>query len=247
MSRKRKASDKGKSRSLTSRKTRFKDVSAAQFENTSFHREVPVLSAEPPKAGFETQVPRRMREMQRAMQIAKDREAGKQVTWRAHREDLPRPPHQARQKKKKRKAEADAPAPESAEGESAAGPSPHADAASATGEGTARRNNKRQRTADSTSELSVAAVGRASPKHAQAAGSKLEFVRSKRTKFGETNTAPPDIRVGGQLRKKLEQRSAAAALKANEVARQREAAIQAYAAAKAARREQQRTDAGGKG
>ena len=94
----------GEKRSLTARKTHFKNVSNAMLENTSFHREASVLNAEPLKKGFETHVPRKVREMRAAMQRVKDMEAGKHVAWRPHREDVPKPKHERVPKRKRAEA-----------------------------------------------------------------------------------------------------------------------------------------------
>ena len=58
-------------------------------------------------------------------------------------------------------------------------------------------------------------------------------------KFGETNDAPPTLKVSGQLSKKVAAAhgvDAAAQAKTDALARQRQSAMEAYAKAKAARR-----------
>ena len=235
----RKGGHKGKSRTLTSRKTRFKDVSAAKLDTPFSHM------AEPPKAGFEMHMPRKMREMQLAMQRVKDREAGIRVEWRAHREDLPRP-QQPRNWNKKRKAEDVA---------TAASGTIHADAAlpsrgdaDAFG-GRASRPNSELKSKKAKKAIDAASVGAvvagSDLKHSSQQSSRLvEGVRGPR--FGETNAAPPVLLVGGQLKKKMvaqrakQQKHGGGAM--IDIARQREQAIKAYAMAKAARREGARAE-----
>ena len=62
----------------------------------------------------------------------------------------------------------------------------------------------------------------------------------KPVKFGSTNDAPPTLLVGGHL-KKVANAARAGAAKADALARQRAAAIQAYAEAKKKRRLEERS------
>jgi hypothetical protein len=218
----RKGGSKSKNRSLTSRKTKFKDVSSAMLDN-AYSKKSGAVAADPPKAGFDTQVPRKMREMMWAMQRAKDKEAGKHVAWRAHREDLPRPERVRPAKKRK--------------GDHAEDTPPSRDAADGAGASVVEPDAKQKR-AKVASNGPVSEVHDAvQQKHARASTSSkpIDFERSKAPKFGATNMAPPEIRVGGQLKKKLLQQQA----KADLIARQRDDAMKAYAAAKLARRQGQ--------
>ena len=230
-------------RTLTSRKTRFKNVSSAKLDAPLSHM------PDPPKAGFEMHMPRKMREMQLAMQRVKDREAGIHVEWRAHREDLPRP-QQPKNWNKKRKAEDPA---------TAASGTVHADAtlqsrgdADALG-GRANKPNselKSKKAKKAKGAVGVGAVGvgavvaGSNLKHSSQQSSRpIEGLRGPR--FGETNAAPPTLLVGGQLKKMVakraqQQKHGAGAM--IDIARQREQAIKAYAMAKAARREGARAE-----
>lgn len=216
-----------KGRSLSSRKKRLKDVSSALLESEPYHRRQGTQMAEPPKHDFETQLPRKMREMMQAVQRAKDKEAGRRVEWRAHREDMPKPKQPSSRKRKHEQADM-SPDTAGGYGDSAANVSDvkrirkrPQDAADGAGAAVPHGNDEQYLPRPSSKESSKP----------------IDFVRSKAPRFGETNVAPPDIRVGGQLKKKLQEQRVAAQ-KADIIARQREAAIKAYAAAKAARREQ---------
>ena len=90
------------SRSLTSRK-RAKDVSMAMLENV--YTRDKMLADAAPRGDFETAMSRSSREIQRAMQLVKDKEAGLSTNpFFYHREDLPRSPSEPHRKKKKRSA-----------------------------------------------------------------------------------------------------------------------------------------------
>lgn len=217
----------GQKRSLTARKTHFKSVSnyAANMENNDFHRGAGSLMAEPPKAGFETHIPRKVREMQAAMQRVKDMEAGKKVAWRAHREDVPRPKTERPQK---RKRNAEDPATDKNE-DAAAQTSGNAEAAVFS-----QQDRKR---AEAVAEP-TAAIAAAAKKLAGAIKKKPhDHVVEKRPRFGDTNAAPPTLQIGGQLKKKIAEQRVAQGKEAR-LSLQREQAIAAYAAAKAAKREE---------
>ena len=72
------------------------------------------------------------------------------------------------------------------------------------------------------------------------AKARKDFPRAEPVKFGSTNDAPPTLLVGGHL-KKVANAARAGAAKADALARQRAAAIQAYAEAKKKRRLEERS------
>ena len=224
---------KGKSRTLTSRKKHFKDVTSATLENTAYHRDRFGQVADAPKKNFDAQVPRKMREMMQAMQRMKDREAGKQVQWRAHREDVPRP----NQPKfnKKRKAEAAPSNPDD-------GKQPRDDDEAESSADKKRQKSTKQAPLPPPAVAALLRGGSSSgadksaqQQKQQRPGKPTEFAKAKAAKFGSTNDAPPDLRIGSQLKKQMMKQRAKEAM----LIQQREVAVAAYANAKKARREEQ--------
>jgi hypothetical protein len=221
-----------KSRSLASRK-RHKDVSGAMFENTSYHAQASAISGEAPKAGFETAVPRRVREMQRAMEQMADREAGKPSTWRpAHREDLPRP---QQQKKQHASTKTQSSARDFAAGDEARRPKEGAVSELAGRDRTRghdhvdtnlQRGKKRPKPEGSDEQPDLAREDRNQKQRRP-----HEATAARVPKFGETNAAPPELLIGGNLKKMAARSAQQTAM----LARQREQAIANYKKAKAAR------------
>ena len=233
MARKSSQRNKGKSRTLSSRR-RFKDFSTGMYENTAFEKGQ--KGAEPPRKGFETHVPRKMREMQLAIQRVKDMEAGKQVHWPKSREDVPRP-QQPRFKKQKKSAAADADDDAVPASSSSAPPQPEP---SQKSQQPFQLPSQQKRKAESIDQPT--SVDKKRPKLSTDSAKPVDFARAKPAKFGATNAAPPTLHVGGHFKKVMQQKKAMDldARKADALARQREKALTAYAAAKAARREKQK-------
>lgn len=240
-----------KSRSLASRK-RHKDVSSAMFENTSFEREADRLSIEPLKAGFDTALPRSFREMQKQIQLMKDAEAGKPVKRYVPHEDMPRP-NQPREKfgGKKSKAKNDAAAQGVSNSQNEGGSKDEYAFANSfvdrnknkqkgggEGQGDKAAAGKKRKLEEPVDEASEAGLPRFH--ESSRAKARKDFPRAEPVKFGSTNDAPPTLLVGGHL-KKVANAARAGAAKADALARQRAAAIQAYAEAKKKRRLEERS------
>lgn len=200
------------------------------MEGAVQRQEATTWNAAPPKANFESHVPRKMREMQMAMQRVKDIEAGKKVTWRAHREDLPKPQHA----KNKRKAEAAA---------SNVRPRYEDDATPADEQGPSKKQKKKQGMDDAAAPTTAAAAqGRALlATKALLAGRepRVAAPEKKVARFGETNAAPPVLQISGRLQKQMLQQRSATQRAEDLQARQREQALKAYHAAKAQKRAEQ--------
>lgn len=234
-------------RSLTSRK-RAKDVSSAHIDNV-YSKEKMIADAVP-RADFETALPRAVRNIQKSMQRLKDRESGVQTKPQYfYREDLPRSSNEPHRKKKKMKMAAGEQSTATAEVQPA-----QIDGGDGQQQGKSKHKNKRKDPDAMPGETDVRYVstevadthtaGVGSRIHAlgQALGAKkrrigqAEDTRVRVPRFGETNDAPPSLVIGGQLSKQIA-RVTGAASKMDAIARQRQIAIEAYAKAKAARRE----------
>ena len=245
------------SRSLASRK-RVKDVSGAMFENTSFHREASKLNIEPLKAGFDTALPRAFREMQKRIQQVKDAEAGKPVKRYVPHPDMPRPA-QPREKiggkkaKKKGMDEADKDGTVESKGDYAfadsfvrkskgGGEGQGVAAADAASVGEAGKKRKLEPPKDEAEAAGLPRFHESSRAKGGSSSTKLaDFPRAERVKFGSTNDAPPTLLVGGNL-KKAANAARASTAQVDSLARQRAAAISAYAEAKKKRRLEQRAE-----
>ena len=225
---------KGKrhARSLSSRK-RLKDVSTAIPDDYGRFASDKFL-ADPPKKDMDAKLPRKLMMMQHAIARMHQIEAGeKPRPPRWSQPDGPRPeqPH-TKVKKQQRalsaaKSEGAGPAREpSVEDEISALP---------------RLTGKSARSTPSAVAQNAAAAAAASAGKKRQREEQHEFSekRQRVPKFGETNDAPPTLKVSGQLSKKVAAAhgvDAAAQAKTDALARQRQSAMEAYAKAKAARR-----------
>ena len=231
---------KGKkhARSLSSRK-KAKDMTSATptWERFASDRHL----AEPPKKDFD-EMPRKMREMQKAIERMKQREAGGPFKpFYSHREDKPKPAPFKGQQQQQQSGQHSSSLPPSQQQQQqqskhkrkqmqdAATPMPSAD------EFVPPRLGKTSLPSTANAAGTAAGVKRSREEPVDGDGTQ----RVQKPRFGETNDAPPTLVVGGQLSKKLAAARSLAAgeqAKAEALARQRQGAIDAYAKAKAARR-----------
>lgn len=238
---------KQRSQSLASRK-RAKDVSSAMFENTSFHAEAKGLLVDAPKKGYETAVPRKLLEMQKAMARVTDKQAGRTVTWRAHRESVPKPKSANEGNRPPKKMAQQGDTPTAANAEVSRGGA--VDSGNSSGGGgiggeptieslprlkqppprqaTPQGGDASQRTASARD--AAALVGQKRAREGDRGG-------PQRAKFGETNAAPPTLLVGGRLKKQAQAARNSAQAREDALARQRAQVQAAYAQMKAARRQ----------
>ena len=211
--------------------------------------------AEPPKGDFENALPRGAAMIQRAMKQLAEYEAGSKKRpgfW--HREDKPKPKAErgkhvdAAVSQRSVAKTADTSKQEGGGSDSVDKKSKHkqsitqpADLPSADSFVPPRMNftkdsaaSKSQSNASKDTHLYAgpAAKKRRSEDHA----SMVDTQRVRVPKFGETNDAPPTLFIGGQLSKKLAASRKAEQARADELAIQRQSAIESYARAKAARR-----------
>lgn len=229
-------------RSLASRK-KAKDVSMAILDN-AFSKADRYL-ADAPKQDCETGLTRGAKEMQRTIQRMRDREAGIAKPQPVHREDLPKPPRKqdADQRGSKKGARPGKPAAVDAS-ESNGGSMQTGGGARTMNDGAAMDSSARARAP------TVGPAGAAGGSSGAGSGGLGVVSGSKkrprdhpeeppRAKFGDTNTAPPTLLIGGNLSKQVAA-ARVAALKVDAIERQRETVLANYAKVKAARRDAQR-------
>ena len=208
--------------------------------------------AEPPKSNFEESIPRGMREMQRAIKRMQQQEEGVYKPRPLYREDMPR---SEGSKLKDPKGRAPDRSRESAVGSDAAASGrskkeqrsfAHPDESAkvshsgteAIGKGSVdgQRSSAADVRSGGFSEGVVALLhGGAGKKRGREHDMQSKAPRAPR--FGETNDAPPALVIGGQLSRLVAAARTKANNKADEIARQRQHAIDSYRAAKAARRD----------
>lgn len=226
---------KGKrhARSLSSRK-RLKDVSTAIPDDYGRFASDKFL-ADPPKKDMDAKLPRKLMMMQHAIARMHQIEAGeKPRPPRWSQPDGPRPEQPHTKVKKQQRGALSAAKSEGAEG--AREPSVEDEISALP-----RLTGKSARSTPSAVAQNAAAAAAASAGKKRQREEQHEFgeKRPRVPKFGETNDAPPTLKVSGQLSKKVAAAhgvDAAAQVKTDALARQRQSAMEAYAKAKAARR-----------
>ena len=205
-----------KSRSLASRK-REKNMSGALLENAY---RVDTKDVVPFKASWDTQVPRKMRQMMHAVQLVQQGASAERrprhIEDTGERRPSKKQRQQAQQQAQAQQAEAGA-ASGSERGGAQHGPAPKPPA-----------KKKRRRQEEGGGE---AANERGPPQepHAPVKPRKPKAeVAARLPRFGETNAAPPELQIKGVLARKSPHKTAAA----DALAWQREAVLESYRAAK---------------